>query len=58
MHGFQMDSLLRGYVSTVMPALKCRMDMRHTDRCGTIFKYASSYATKWHDAYDGNAMHS
>ena len=49
---------LRGYISTVTPALKCRMDMRRTDGCGTIFKYASSYATKWHYAYDGNAMHS
>ena len=49
---------LRGYVSTVMPALKCRMDMRRTDRCSTIVTYVSSYATKWHDAYDGDPMHS
>ena len=49
---------LRGYISTVTPALKCRMDMRRTDGGGMIFKYASKYATKGHNAYDGDVMHS
>ena len=34
---------LRGHISTVMPALKCRMDMRHTDGCGTIFIFIYYY---------------
>ena len=49
---------LRGYISTVTPALKCRMDVQSTDGQGMILKYASSYVTKWHDAYDGDAMYS
>ena len=48
---------LRAYMSTVTPALKCRMDIQCTDGKGMLLKYAASYVTKWHDAFDGDAMY-
>ena len=49
---------LRAYMSTVTPALKCRTDVQCTDGKGMLLKYAASYVTKWHDAFDGDAMYS
>ena len=49
---------LRAYISTVTPALKCRTDVQCTDGKGMLLKYAASYVTKWHDAFDGDAMYS
>ena len=48
---------LRAYMSTVTPALKCRTDVQCTDGKGMLLKYAASYVTKWHDAFDGDAMY-
>ena len=49
---------LRAYMSTVTPALTCRTDVQCTDGKGMVLKYAASYVTKWHDAFDGDAMYS
>ena len=48
---------LRAYISTVTPALKCITDVQCTDGKGMLLKYAASYVTKWHDAFDGDAMY-
>jgi hypothetical protein len=42
---------IRGYISTILPALQCRMDVQSSDGHGMLLKYVSSYATKAHDAY-------
>ena len=53
---FEMN--LRGYISSITPALKCRTDVQGTDGKGMLLKYASSYVTKWHDAFDNDALYS
>ena len=40
----------KAYISSVLPALRCRMDVQSTDAC--------SYVSKWHDAFDNDAMNS
>lgn len=49
---------LRAYISTLLPSLKCRMDVQSSDGKGMLLKYAASYVSKWHDAYDNDAMFS
>ena len=49
---------LRAYISTLLPSLKCRMDVQSSDGRGMLLKYASSYVAKWHDAYDNDALFS
>ena len=34
---------LRGYISTVLPALKCRMDVQTSDGKGMLLRYTASY---------------
>ena len=41
----------RGYISTLLPALQCRMDVQSSDGHGLLLKYVSSYVAKGHDAY-------
>lgn len=43
---------LRGYIDTVLPTLKCHMDVQCTDGHGLLLKYVSSYVSKSHDALD------
>ncbi|PFX19004.1 hypothetical protein AWC38_SpisGene16592 [Stylophora pistillata] len=49
---------LRAYISTVLPALKCRLDVQSSDGNGLLLKYAASYVSKWHDAFDSDTMFS
>ena len=49
---------LRAYISTVLPALKCRMDMKTSDAKGMLLRYAASYVSKWHDAFNSDVMFS
>ena len=49
---------IRAYVSTVLPALKCRMDIQTSDRKGMLLRYAANYVSKWHDAFNSDAMFS
>ena len=49
---------LRGYISTMTPSLKCRMDVQSADGKGMLLKYAASYVSKWHDAFDNDSMFS
>lgn len=47
---------LRAYISTLLPSLKCRMDVQSSDSKGMILKYVASYVSKWHDAYSNDAL--
>ena len=49
---------LRGYISTVVSALSCRMDFQLTDRKRMMLCYITSYVSKWHDAYENDALYS
>ena len=49
---------IRAYISTILPALQCRMDVQCSDRHGILLKYVSSYVTKAHDAYNSEALYS
>ena len=49
---------LRAYISTVLPALKCRMDIQTSDGKGMLLRYAASYVSKWHDAFHSDVMFS
>ena len=49
---------LRAYISTLLPSLKCRMDVQSSDGKAMILKYVASYVSKWHDAYSNDALFS
>ena len=49
---------LRAYISTVLPALKCRMDVQTSDGKGMLLRYAASYVSKWHDGFHSDVMFS
>ena len=49
---------LRAYISTITPSLKCRMDVQSANREGMLLKYAASYVSKWHDAFNNDSMFS
>ena len=47
----------RAYISTILPALECRMDVQSSDGHGLLLKYVSSYVTKAHDAYHPHCLY-
>lgn len=49
---------LRAYISTVLPALKCRMDFQTTDGIAMLLRYVTSYVTKSHDSQTIDSMYS
>ena len=49
---------LRAYISTVLPALKCRMDYQTTDGVAMLLRYVMSYVTKSHDSPTVDSMYS
>ena len=49
---------IRAYISTILPALQCRMGVQCSDGHGMVLKYVSSYVTKAHDAYNSEALYS
>ena len=49
---------LRAHISTVLPTLKSCMDIQTPDDKGMLLKYAVSYVSKWHDAFNSNVMFS
>lgn len=48
---------IRGYISTILPALQCRMDVQSSDGHGMLLKYVSSCVTKAHDAYKSDCLY-
>ena len=49
---------LRAYIDTLLPTLKCSMDIQTTDGRSMVLRYISSYVSKWHDAVDVNSLYS
>lgn len=49
---------LRGYISTLLPTLKCSMDFQLTDGRAMILNYVSSYVSKWQDSFDSEGLYS
>lgn len=49
---------LRAYISTVIPALKCRMDVQTADGNGMLLRYVTSYVAKCHDNQMTDALYS
>lgn len=49
---------LRAHISTVLPALKCQMDIQTSDGKDMLHGYAASYVSKWHDAFNSDVMFS
>lgn len=48
---------IRGYISTILPALQCRMDVQSSDGHDLLLKYVSSYITKAHGAYHSESLY-
>lgn len=49
---------LRAYITTLLPTLKCSMDVQSTDGKSMILRYVTSYVSKWQDAYANDALYS
>ena len=49
---------IRGYISTLLPAFQCRMDVQSSNGHGLLLKYVSSYLAKGHDAYHSECLYS
>lgn len=49
---------LRAHISTVLPALKCQMDIQTSDGKDMLHGYATSYVSKKHDAFNSDVMFS
>ena len=49
---------IRAFISTILPALQCGMDVQCSDGHGMVLKYLSSYFTNAHDAYNSEALYS
>lgn len=49
---------LRAYITTLLPALKCRMDFQTADGNGMLLKYVCSYVSKTHDAFSSRGLYS
>ena len=48
----------RAYIMSLLPALKCRMDVQTTDGRSMLLRYVTNYVTTWQDAYSDNALYS
>ncbi|XP_020900507.1 uncharacterized protein LOC110239141 [Exaiptasia diaphana] len=49
---------LRAYLSTLLPFLRCRMDVQVTDHRSMILNYVTSYVSKFHDEGVRSALYS
>jgi hypothetical protein len=47
---------LRAYIETVLPTLKCRMDVQGTDGRHMVLRCVTSYVSQWKDAYTNEAL--
>ena len=39
---------LRAYISSLLPFLKCHMDVQFSDHCGMLMRYITNYVLKFH----------
>jgi hypothetical protein len=49
---------LRGYISSIVPSLKCRMDVQTSDGHGMLLRYVTSYVSKWQDSFHSESLYS
>lgn len=49
---------LRAYISSILPFLKCRMDVQFSDQSGMLMRYVSSYVSKFKDSQSTDALYS
>ena len=49
---------LCGYISSLVPSLKCRMDVQTSDGRGMVVRYVASYVSKWQDSYQNDSLYS
>ena len=49
---------LRAYISSLVPSLRCRMDVQTSDGHGMLLRYVTSYVSKWHDSFQSDALYS
>lgn len=49
---------LRAYISSVIPFLKCRMDVQFSDQSGMLMRYVTSYVSKFKDSQTTESMYS
>ena len=48
---------LLAYISSVLPSLKCRMDVQTSDGHGMLLRYVTSYVSKWQDSDSLYSVH-
>ena len=48
---------LRGYIATLLPMLKCRIDVQISDGKEMLLRYATSYVSKWQDSFATTGMY-
>ena len=46
---------LRGYIDTLLPALKCSMDVQVASDNSRILQYVAGYISKWKESYHPNS---
>lgn len=49
---------LRAYLATVLPYLKCSMDMQTTDNKGMVMRYVTDYVAKFKDCQSTDSLYS
>ncbi|EDO31603.1 predicted protein [Nematostella vectensis] len=49
---------LRAYISTILPFLKCKMDVQVSDKKSMVLRYVTSYISKFHDQQTSESLYS
>ena len=49
---------LCGYISSIVPSLKCRMDVQRSDGHSMLLCYVTSYISKWQDSFHSESLYS
>ena len=47
---------MRAYISSLLPALQCSMDVRCSNGEGMILKYVTSYFSKWQNTFNRDSL--
>ena len=47
---------LRGYISSLVPSLKWRMDVQTSDGREMVLRYVASYVSKWQVSYQNDSL--
>jgi hypothetical protein len=49
---------LRAYISSILPFLKCRMDVQFSDQAGMLMRYVTNYVSKFKDSQSTESLYS